>query len=166
MRYRRRFMLKKLIMLLSLIVMLTTVAAAQVSRGQTVYVTARSLAIKSGTGFFASTVGTLSYGDAVTVLQVNGKWAEVRYSGRPNISGWTAQTNLTTKRIVATGGTGSASSRDVANAGKGFTEEVENAYKGSHNLNYAAVDATEANTVSESELLSFITEGKLSRGDE
>jgi uncharacterized protein YgiM (DUF1202 family) len=160
-------MLKKLMMLLGLTVILAVTAAAQVSKGQTVYVTAKSLAIKSGTGFFAKTVGTLGYGNEVTVLQVNGKWAEVRYSGRPVITGWTAQTNLTTKRIVATGGTGSASSREVAMAGKGFNEEVENAYKeGGHNVDYAAVDATEANKVSEDELLSFITEGKLSMGDE
>jgi uncharacterized protein YgiM (DUF1202 family) len=153
-------------MLLCLTVILTAAAMAQVSKGQTVYVTAKSLAVKSGTGFFAKTVGTLSYGDAVTVLQVNGKWAEVRYSGRPVVSGWTAQTNLTTKRITATGSSGSTSSREVAMAGKGFNEEVESAYKDSHNLNYAAVDATEANTVSEDELLGFITEGKLSMGDE
>jgi uncharacterized protein YgiM (DUF1202 family) len=158
--------MKKFMMLLGLTVILTVTAAAQVSRGQTVYVTAKSLALKSGTGFFARTVGTLGYGNEVTVLQTNGKWAEVRYSGRPAITGWTAQTNLTTKRIVATGGTGSTSSREVAMAGQGFNEEVEIAYKGSHNLDYAAVDATEAITVSEDELLSFITEGRLSMGDE
>jgi uncharacterized protein YgiM (DUF1202 family) len=153
-------------MLLCLTAILTATAVAQVSKGQTAYVTAKSLALKSGTGFFAKTVGTLNYGDAVSVLQVNGKWAQVQSGGRTGISGWVAQTNLTTKRIVATGGTGSASSREVAMAGKGFNEEVENAYKGSHNLNYAAVDVTEANTVSEDELLRFITEGRLSQGDE
>jgi uncharacterized protein YgiM (DUF1202 family) len=153
-------------MLLCLTVILASAAPAQVSKGQTVYVTAKSLALKAGTGFFAKTVGTLNYGDAVSVLQTSGKWAQVQYSGRTNISGWVAQTNLTTKRIVATGGTGSASSREVAMAGKGFTEEVENAYKESHSLNYAGVDATEANTVSEGDLENFITEGRLSRGDE
>jgi uncharacterized protein YgiM (DUF1202 family) len=154
-------------MLGCLAVMLAAAAAAQVSKGQSVYVTAKSLALKAGTGFFAKTVGTLNYGDSVEVLQVSGKWAQVQSGGRSGISGWVAQTNLTTKRIVATGGTGSASSREVAMAGKGFNEEVENAYKGSNqNLNYAGVDATEANTVTEDELLSFITEGRLSQGDE
>ncbi|MDR3248155.1 MAG: SH3 domain-containing protein [Treponema sp.] len=159
--------MKRLVLLAVMAVVLTAAAAAQVSKGQTVYVTAKSLPIKSSTGFFAKTVATLSYGDAVTVLSVNGKWAEVRSgNSRTGVSGWTAQTNLTTKRVTATGGTGSASSREVAMAGKGFSEEVENVYKSDHNLNYAAVDATEANTVSEDELLSFVTEGRLFKGDE
>jgi uncharacterized protein YgiM (DUF1202 family) len=144
-------------------VLLASAAAAQIRAGQTVYVTARSLPIKSGTGFFAGTVETLSYGDAVTVVQINGKWAQVRSAGQK--TGWTAQTNLSTKRVT-TSGVSSASSREVAMAGKGFTEEVENAYKASHDADYGAVDATEANTVNDDELQNFIREGRLSMGDE
>jgi SH3-like domain-containing protein len=160
-------MMKRLVLLTVMAVVLAATAAAQIDKGQTVYVTAKSLALKAGIGFFAKTVATLSYGDSVTVLAVDGKWAQVRTgNSRTGTSGWTSQTNLSTKRVTATGGTGSASSREVAMAGKGFSEEVENAYKDNHDLNYAAVDATEVNMVSETELLDFITEGRLSRGDE
>jgi uncharacterized protein YgiM (DUF1202 family) len=162
----RRFTLKRMLMLLCMAVFLTCAAAAQVRAGQTVYVTARSLPLKSGTGFFARTLGTLVYGDAVTVLQINGKWAQVEYQGRTTISGWTAHTNLTTKRIVAAGGTGSASSREVAMAGKGFNEEVENVYRETSQADYNAVEAVEANRVSDDDLLNFISEGRLSMGDD
>jgi uncharacterized protein YgiM (DUF1202 family) len=157
-------MLKRLIILLCMAVVLASAAAAQLRDGQTVYVTARSLSLKSGTGFFARSVGTLNYGDEVTVLQTNGKWAEVRYSR--TLSGWVVQANLTTKRIVAAGGTGSASSREVAMAGKGFSEEVENVYRETNSANFDAVDAVEAIRVSDSDLLNFVTEGRLSMGDE
>jgi uncharacterized protein YgiM (DUF1202 family) len=146
-----------------MIVLLASAAAAQLREGQTAYVTAKSLPVKSGTGFFARTLGTLKYGDPVTVVRINGKWAEIRSAVQLN--GWAAQANLSAKRVTVSGGS-SASSREVAMAGKGFTEEVENVYKGSHDLNYGAVDAVEANTVGDDELLAFINEGRLSRGDE
>jgi uncharacterized protein YgiM (DUF1202 family) len=158
--------MKRLLMVLGLTVILTGAAFAQMARGATVFVNVKTLQLKSGTGFFAKNQGgPLAYGDQVTVVQVNGKWVEVRYSGRTTVSGWTASANLTTKRIVASNGTGSASAQEIAMAGKGFNEEVENAYKSSGNLNYAAVDATEALKVEESELYDFITEGHLSLGD-
>jgi uncharacterized protein YgiM (DUF1202 family) len=159
-------MLKRAMLLLGMALVLTGAVTAQIRVGQTVYVTAKSLPLKSGTGFFARTVGTLAYGDSVTVLQVNGRWAQVEYRGRATISGWTAQTNLTTKRIVATGGTGSASSREVAMAGKGFTEEVENVYRETSNADFDAVDLVEAIRVSDEDMLGFISEGRLSMGDE
>ena len=139
--------------------------SAQFVKGATVYAAAKTVALKSGTGFFSGTRGTLAYGDQAVVLQVKGKWAEIRSTAK-SLSGWTASSNLTAKRIVATGGTGSASASEIALAGKGFSEEVENAYKAEGNLNYADVDRTEAQTVSEEELLNFLIEGHLSRGDQ
>jgi uncharacterized protein YgiM (DUF1202 family) len=158
--------MKRTIVLLCMVLVVTGVLAAQIRVGQTVYITARSLPLKSGTGFFAGTVGTLTYGDSVTVLQVNGRWAQVEYRGRTTISGWTVQTNLTTKRIVATGGTGSASSREVAMAGKGFNEEVENVYRETSSANFDSVDLVETIRVSDEDMLTFISEGRLSMGDE
>jgi uncharacterized protein YgiM (DUF1202 family) len=159
----RRFKLKRIVILMCLTVLLVSVAAAQIREGHTAYVTAKSLPVKSGTGFFARTLGTLKYGDPVTVVKINGKWAEIRSAVQ--INGWAAQANLSTKRVTASGGS-SASSREVAMAGKGFNEEVENAYKGNHAVNYGAVDAVESNVVSDDELLAFISEGRLSMGDE
>jgi uncharacterized protein YgiM (DUF1202 family) len=153
-------------MVLGLAAVLAGTAFAQMSRGGTVYVNVKTLQLKTGTGFFAGKSGSpLAYGDQVTVLQVKGNWAEVRYSGRATFSGWANSSNLTTKRVVASGGTGGASAKEVAMAGKGFNEEVENAYKSNGNLNYAGVDATEAITVPENELYGFITEGHLMLGD-
>jgi len=156
--------MKKLIIAISLGLLFTGLAAAQVARGGTLYVATKTTDIKSSTGFFATKRGTLNYGDRVTVLQVNGKWVEVR-SATGSLSGWTAVANLSAKQVVAGSGT-SASSSEVALAGKGFNQEVEDVYKSKGDLDYADVDRTEALTVNEADLYRFLDEGKLTMGDQ
>jgi hypothetical protein len=58
------------------------------------------------------------------------------------------------------------SANEVALAGKGFNQEVEDAYRNQGNLNYADVDLVEAITVSEDDLRRFLEEGRLSMGDD
>jgi uncharacterized protein YgiM (DUF1202 family) len=158
--------LKKVITLCWAALILVSAAAAQVKNGQTVYVAVKSLPLKSGTGFFVQTTGILAYGDPVTVVQTDGKWVEVRYSGRMKVSGWTAQTSLTTKRIVAAESGGSIFAKEAVMPGIGFNEEVENVYRETSGTDYSALDAVEAARVSDDELLSFIAEGRLSMGNE
>jgi hypothetical protein len=144
---------------------LTGAASAQFARNSAAYVAVKTVKLKSSTGFFAGTRGTLSYGAQVTVLQTRGKWAEVRSAAQSSLSGWVNVSNLTPRRILAGGSTTSASTSEIALAGKGFNEEVENAYRAGGRLNYAGVDQTEAQQVSEQELYAFLTEGHLSVGD-
>jgi hypothetical protein len=158
-------MVKKLITAISLILFVAGFTAAQVSRGGTLYVAVKTVPLKSSTWFFAGTKGTLNYGDRVTVLQVNGKWVEVRSVNNSSLSGWTQSANMSVRQIVS-GNTSTASAKDLALAGKGFNQEVEDAYKTKGNLNSADVDNTEKITVSEADLLRFIEEGHLSTGDQ
>ncbi|GHV86493.1 hypothetical protein AGMMS50230_21010 [Spirochaetia bacterium] len=134
-------------------------------KGDTMYVNVNSAALKSSTGFFASTTGTVKYGETVRVLAVNNKkWIQVQTTG--NVSGWIAYSSLTTKRLSAQGNTTNASANEIALAGKGFSQETETEYKkNSKTLNYTAVDAMEQITVSDSDLLSFIEEGHLVKGE-
>jgi uncharacterized protein YgiM (DUF1202 family) len=142
-----------------------SIVSAQVSRGGTLYVAVRSLNLKSSTGFFASNRGTLAYGARVTVLQVNGNWVEVRSDASPSLTGWAAVANLSTKQVVS-GNTSAATASEVALAGKGFNQEVENAYRAEGALNYADVDRAETITVNEAELYRFLEEGRLTIGGE
>jgi hypothetical protein len=89
----------------------------------------------------------------------------VRSASNSSLSGWTASANLSSKRVVAAGNAGSASAREVALAGKGFNQEVENTYKAKGTLNYADVDKTERMTVSQNDLKSFLDDGRLKKGD-
>jgi len=132
--------------------------------GDTLYVNVNSANLKSSTGFFASTTGTVKYGDQVRVAQVSGKWAQVRTAA--NVTGWIATSSLTTKRISTQGNTANASAREIALAGKGFSPEVEAEYKkDGGELNYPAVDSMERAVVSDKDLLAFIEEGHLAKGE-
>lgn len=155
--------MKKVFSLLVLALLVSGAVSAQISRGGTAWVSAKSAALKSSTWFFASTRGNLQMGSQVSVLQVKGNWAEVRAAANSSLSGWTQAGNLSSRRIVSSG-TG-ASASEVALAGKGFNQEVEDAYKAGGSLNYAGVDKTEAIAVSQDELYQFVTEGRLLTGE-
>ena len=155
--------MKKTFVLLALILLVSAALSAQINRGGTAWVASRTADLKSSTWFFAGTRGTLEMGAQVSVLQVNGNWAEVRSAANSSLSGWTPVSNLSARRIVA-GGSG-ASASELALAGKGFDRDVENAFKSGENLNYADVDRTEAIMVSPQELYAFISEGRLFTGE-
>jgi len=139
--------------------------SAQVKKDGTLYVAVKTVTLKSSTGFFAGNKGTLNYGDVVKVLQVSGKFVEVRSAAaNSSLTGWTASANLSAKQIVS-GNTSSVSENETALAGKGFNQEVENAYKTKENLNYTEVDRVEETTVREEDISSFLDVGRLSRGD-
>ncbi|MDR2757904.1 MAG: SH3 domain-containing protein [Spirochaetaceae bacterium] len=129
------------------------------------YISTKTAQIKSSTGFFAGTRGTLQYGDQVTVLREQGAWAEVRSVSRTPISGWMKSAGLTARRITSGGSSTSASASELALAGKGFNEEVEKSYQDGKGLDYSLIDQMETQTVSEDELYTFLMEGHLLTGE-
>ena len=155
--------MKRLFILFGFFLLVSGALFAQIRSGNSAWVSTKAAELKSSTGFFASTVGSLEMGAEIKVLQVNGNWVEVESLANTNIKGWTAASNLSTRRIVATG-TG-ASASEIALAGKGFSQEVEDSYKTQGNLNFDDVDRTEAITVSRDELYFFVTEGRLATGE-
>lgn len=157
--------MKRVLFLLILSLFITGLAAAQIKAGGTLYVSVKSVTLKSGTGFFSSAKGNLTLGDQVTVVQVQGKNVEVRSAKNSNIAGWTSSANFSTRQIVS-GTSSTATAKEVALAGKGFSQEVEQSYKNQQkNLNYADVDRVEAINIKENELKRFLEEGSLKMGD-
>ena len=155
--------MRKVLIVFCLFLLVAGIAAAQ-SVNSTMYVAIRSVALKSGTGLFASTRGTLEYGDRVTVTQVSGNKVEVRSASNLALIGWTAVSNLTPRQVVA-GTTSTATAREVALAGKGFNQEIEDSYRSQQNLNYADVDTMEEFIIDESVLFRFLEEGRLAMGE-
>ena len=154
--------MKKMLIAASLILLICCAAFAQ-EVGKTVWISSKTAELKASASAFASVTATLKMADQVTVLKVNGNWCEVRSSANATITGWTAKSNLSTRRIVASGSSASAS--EVALAGKGFNQEVENSYKTQGKVNYDAVDRTEAIKIPTDELYKFVTEGHLNTGE-
>ena len=165
--YMEFIMKKKILLVLCAFMSLSVFAAEKFKKGDTVYVSTKTSSLKSGSGAFASNVDTVSYGDVLKVISVKGSKAEVEKQSGKRTKGWIATGSLTKKKIVATGSKVTASAEELALAGKGFSEEAENAYKAANaNLDFGAVDAIEAIVISDSDMKSFIKEGHLAGGDE
>jgi len=156
--------MKKAFLAFCLVLFVTGLAAAQ-AVGSTMYVAVKTVNLKSSTWIFATNRGTVNYGDRVTVLEVSGRNVRVQSAANSSVNGWTAAANLTSRQVVA-GSSSTASASEVALAGKGFNQEVEQAYSSQHQeLNYAEVDRVEAITVSEDDLMRFLQQGRLTGGE-
>jgi hypothetical protein len=122
--------------------------------------------IRSTPSFLGAIVARVSYGDRVYVREEKGQWVKVSMPGNKN-EGWIHNSALTSKKIVFNAGAAnvqtSASSDELALAGKGFSKQVENEFKEKNpNINYAWIDRMEKFVVSEKEIKQFLKEGKLS----
>jgi uncharacterized protein YgiM (DUF1202 family) len=155
--------MKKYLIITALCVGFIVSAAAQ-SAGATMYVAIKSAPLKSSTGFFADTKGTLNLGDTVTVLQVQNNWAQVRSSAQPSLTGWIQSASLTSKRIVSSGNQ-SASASELALAGKGFSGDVEKVYQEEEGIDFSVVNSMESQNIPGRELYDFVVEGHLSKGE-
>jgi len=156
--------MKRNILIICLILSIVGLAAAQANAGGTMYVSVKTLTLKSGTGFFANNTGALNYGDRVTVSRVNGNFVEVKSAANASLTGWAPIANLSAKQVVAAA-SGTASAKELALAGKGFSQEIENSYKNQQSLNYADVDKSESILIREDDLKKFLEEGRLKMGD-
>ena len=111
---------------------------------------------------FGKVVTSLAYGDKVSIQPQNGAWSQVNSSGQ---SGWLHNSALTKKTIVMKSGAGaqtSASSGEMALAGKGFNSDVEKQFKDNHKeINFAPVDKMEKIKIPVADIQEFAKEGKL-----
>jgi len=152
--------MKKSLIVVCLVLFIAGFAAAQVGPNATMYVAVKTIDLKSSAG---KKVATLSYGDKVTVTQVNGKNLEVKSDADSSLIGWAPSVNFSTKKIVVASAS-TTSAKEVALAGKGFNQDIENSYSTQGQVNFDAVDKIEAITADETALMRFIEEGRLSAG--
>ncbi|MDD6487811.1 MAG: hypothetical protein PUF61_12800 [Spirochaetales bacterium] len=152
--------MKKTICILG--ILLCAAALFAVQNGETVYVAVKKAAIKSGTGNFDKVVAQASYGDELVVDKASNKFHRVHKASDPSITGWIPATSVTTKKIVASSKKVTASADEIALAGKGFSEQVEDGYKTSNKkLDYASVDKLESFRITDSSLKTFLEDGDL-----
>lgn len=152
--------MKKTICILG--ILLCAAALFAVQNGETVYVAVKKAAIKSGTGNFDKVVAQASYGDELVVDKASNKFHRVHKASDPSITGWIPATSVTTKKIVASSKKVTASVDEIALAGKGFSEQVEDGYKTSNKkLDYASVDKLESFRITDSSLKTFLEDGDL-----
>lgn len=107
-------------------------------------------------------VGTLKYTTVVDMIEESGSWCKV-VTKDGKVTGWIAAKSLAQGRLKLESGkdvTGGASASETALAGKGFTEQVEKAYKEKNpKVDFAWVDKMLGFKVSQDEVLSFLKQG-------
>lgn len=160
--FGERVMSKKITILLFAICFLSLNLWAK--EGDKMYVNVKETVLKSGTGFFASEIGSIPYGTKVEILEEKGKWVKVEDMGDTSINGWVPLSSLTKKKIILNEGLFSvdASADEIALAGKGFSAEIEELYSGSSMSSlFSLVDQIESKSVEKETLLEFILEGDL-----
>jgi hypothetical protein len=138
-------------------------AAAGNGQGTIMYVVVKNAGLKNSTGFFSKTLGVLNLGEMVRILRVEGRWMEVRSAGNPPLTGWMAAASLSSKRVTSSDR--QVASGELALAGKGFSAEVEMAYRQGAQLDYTAIDRMESQKIPPEELLRFLNEGRLAGGE-
>jgi uncharacterized protein YgiM (DUF1202 family) len=150
--------MKRFFIILTITLCVSPLLFSQASR-TTRYVAVQTTPLKEAAGFFAKELGNLSLGNEVTVVREDGKWTQVRAG---NVSGWVASASLSARRVVASNANVSAS--EVALAGKGFSPDMEIEYR-KNGLDYSEVDRMENVVIPAGDLLQFINEGRLSKGE-
>lgn len=110
-------------------------------------------------------VGKLPYATAVIILEEKKDWVLVCPADNEKLKGWVPVTALSKKKLVAKENTGSANAKEIALAGKGFSSTIEESYSANGKADFSDVNTVETYEVSDSEISSFVTTGKLNEGE-
>lgn len=148
---------------LCLLAMLLLMAAGVFSAPATMSVQVRETQLRSTPSFLGKVVGQLAYGDRVIKQASQGAWMKVTAG---DTVGWVHQSALTAKRIVLTAGQTdaqvTASSDEVALAGKGFNADVEKRFKADHqNVDFSWIDWMGTLRIEQGEMQRFLQAGGL-----
>ena len=150
----------KLLFILAALLFMAGLGFAQSAKQMSV--TVKETQVRATPSYMGRILAVLTYGDRVDVLAEQSGWARVRVASG---EGWVHLSALTAKKVVLRSGSQnvgtSASSGEVALAGKGFNQEVEDKYKQDNDLDYTWVDRMGGYTVTPEQVLVFLEQGDL-----
>lgn len=121
--------------------------------------------IRTTPSFLGKILTRLNYGDRVITYEEQGRWVKIKVPSGSR-EGWLHSSSLTPKKIILTAGaadvTQTASSEEVALAGKGFNRQVENSFRAQNrDIDFTWIDRMEQIVVSESDMRKFLKAGRL-----
>jgi len=145
------------------IILLGLLLTASVALAATLKVITQEATIRKDKRFFAPVVARVAYGEEIQELERQGDWLRVRYRGK---EGWIHRSavqeqkfqlsSLASERAQETG------REEVALAGKGFTPQVEKAFREKNpKMRYDLVEYVQSYKLSEPQLQAFIRAGNL-----
>jgi len=148
------------------------IAAATIAfaASKTVTVLVKQTSIRADKQFFAKTIATANRLDELELIETQGGWLKVNFKGK---TGWVHASAISVKKAPEKKKGGfslfgkeddpaKVSQDEVAMAGKGFNEQVEDSYKKKNpKLDFAAVDKMEKVTADQDKLAAFVKDGNL-----
>jgi uncharacterized protein YgiM (DUF1202 family) len=122
--------------------------------------------LRATPSFLGKIVGRVAYGERVGVLEVRSPWIKVQASNAGSVAGWIHESALTQSRIaLKAGGTDvqqTASGDELALAGKGFNEQVEESFKAKNpKVDFAWIDKMETFVATDDEMRRFLEQGQV-----
>ncbi len=128
----------------------------------TMSITIKEAQVRSSPSFLGKIVAVLPYGAQIEVQERAGDWVKMEL---PSGYGWIHSSALSRKKIVLSAGEGGvetgASGEEIALAGKGFNEQVENQYQSEQHLDYTWVDRMEEFVITPEQAVEFLDKGTL-----
>jgi hypothetical protein len=151
-------MKKKIWVILLGLLMVTSGAMAA-----SVKVITQEAMIRKNKRFFAPVVSRVPYGEIIQELERQGDWLRVSYRGK---QGWIHISAVQEQKFdlssLSTEKATEASQEEVALAGKGFTPEVEKAFRDKNpKMRYDLVDQIQSIRIEDAQLQAFIRAGNL-----
>jgi hypothetical protein len=151
-------MKKKICAILLGLLMVTSGAMAA-----SVKVITQEAMIRKNKRFFAPVVSRVPYGAIIQELERQGDWLRVSYQGK---QGWIHISAVQEQKFdlssLSTEKATEASQEEVALAGKGFTPEVEKAFRDKNpKMRYDLVDQIQSIRIGDAQLQAFIRAGNL-----
>ena len=121
--------------------------------------------VRAAPSFLGTILAELPYAQQVQVIEEKGGWTHVAIPGR-NVQGWMHGSALTAKRIVLQAGADdiqrAATTGEIALAGKGFNQEVEDEYRvRNKNIDFTWVDRMQRSKMTMTQLQRFAETGQL-----
>lgn len=108
-------------------------------------------------------IATVDYGTELLVLNSSEKFLQVSLADESeDWTGYVEKKNTTPRKLKTNS---SATAKEIALAGKGFSAEAEGLYKSETGLDYSAVDQMERIELSYEEISTFLKDGKLKEAE-
>ncbi len=145
------------------IILVGALMLASVAVGATMKVITQEAMIRKDKRFFAPVVIRVPHGETIQELGREGDWLRVSYQGK---QGWLHISAVQEQKFSLSSLAGERAQEttreEVALAGKGFTPEVENAFRSKNpKMRYDLVDQVQSYKVAEQQLQAFIRSGNL-----
>ncbi len=145
-------------------VALVLVAGLAWAAGQVMSVQVRTSNLRSRPSFLGSTISEMVYGTQVRVGSRQGPWVQV--TGPDGRTGWLHESALSEDELAMVSGDAEAatgaSSEEIALAGKGFNDQVEQEYRNQNqDLDFQTVDRMEKIVITPEQAAAFLAAGQV-----